>query len=87
MSEDEQLLWCAENAGFDMLDATLADLAFRLRDEAVGYNRNRWIDALRTVWKYSHNYRTSKQFWMIESKPIHWIIAALIAKPKDKEND
>ena len=61
-----------------------ADLAFRLRDEAGV----RFYTAMRIIYDVITNDSNPDGFsiwWMLNTKPIHWIIAALIAK--DKENE
>lgn len=73
----------------------LADLAFRLRDEViVEQGTMAWFNALFDLNEYvggSKKYTTpsmpfDEDRWLCYyGKPIHWIIAALIAK--DKEND
>ncbi|GAG47404.1 unnamed protein product [marine sediment metagenome] len=62
------------------LRESLADLAFRLRDEAKAHNYNRWIDATKEMWKVAHKYLTYEQFWTAYAQPKHWIVAALIAR-------
>ena len=72
---------------------SLADLAFRLRD---GVEYSTWTDALATVSIYVQDkavqaWTPEKEAldmfdWKYNSKPIHWIIAALIAKQL-KENE
>ena len=60
-----------------------ADLAFRLRDEA-GKHWHLWKDGEYQVKEYLRlGFPCIDELWPI--KPIHWIIAALIAK--GKEND
>ncbi|MCJ7828764.1 MAG: hypothetical protein MUP81_03365 [Dehalococcoidia bacterium] len=68
----------------------LADLAFRLRDEAVKIDKDKWLEACCEVIGYMEQRECcptchkeySKKYWdwNKESQPIHWIIAALIAK-------
>lgn len=70
-----------------LLKVNLPGLAFRLRDEAKSYNWNLWLDSTKEVWRSVHKYWTYEQFWMAKSKPIHWIIAALIAKQLAKEKN
>ena len=57
---------------------SLADLAFRLRDE----DKYNFVFGLVEVWQHLKNEMgTPSPGEMIrDSKPIHWIIAALIAK-------
>lgn len=68
-----------------------ADLAFRLRDEAVEQNLTMWQRAMDIVflkaneehWKEKHQFTrwAAVIFWFShKAKPIHWIIAALIAR-------
>ena len=76
-----------------------ADLAFRLREEmdmeqwpalAEAYEcvRNKWCN---DTWPQRHSMGLNKKhissslFWLFHSKPIHWIIAALIAKEIENE--
>ena len=60
----------------------LAELAFRLRDEVAG---TIWWDGAKIdVWEYVCSKKNRdiqlELFWIDWSQPIHWIIAALIAK-------
>ena len=68
---------------------SLADLAFRLRDGAVEYQG--WGPALVEVWKYwcdqNNTGITFEEFWIHKAAPIHWIVAALMAKAKDLKAD
>ena len=83
MTEDEQFEWCAK---CDLLGGTvlhtdrdsmyLADLAFRLRDEAIVHS-HRWDYGRRSVSDYLDKPLVMWDEW---SQPIHWIIASLIAK-------
>lgn len=86
MSEGEQ--WEYVQLCFPEKDwITLADLAFRLRDEACGYSCEDYYNGLITVYNhvYAKKYVSFYAFWTYQAKPIHWIIAALIAKGKDNE--
>jgi len=73
---------------------SLADLAFRLRDEvslgqwpalAKAYEcvRNKWCN---DTWTQRHEQGFNKKhissslFWLFHSRPIHWIVASLIAQ-------
>lgn len=57
---------------------SLADLAFRLRDEA---DRTNFHNGIYEVQKYLKKEDWATAYWgEIFAKPIHWIIAALIAK-------
>ena len=63
---------------------SLADLAFRLRDEAVQLCIS-WEKAKEDVWVYVCHKKPDVEisyigFWTNLAKPIHWIVAALIAK-------
>jgi len=65
----------------------LADLAFRMRDEAVK-ELMCWDAAKIEVWQYWCK-KESREiqlelFWIDWSRPIHWIIAALIAQEQTK---
>lgn len=70
---------------------SLADLAFRLRDEAMPYCcGGGWLDIIRRITVYMEKYvvcdkcqqskATKSWNWDIQAQPIHWIIASLIAK-------
>lgn len=65
---------------------SLADLAFKLRDEAVKENWGSWVYCVDTVFAYvkPKGYEgkdTNSLVWLAtEGKPIHIIIAVLIAK-------
>ena len=95
MSEDKQAVWCeAPEHGNRQMGQSLADLAFRLRDEVV---KN--IDDAEVFHKSCKDViiylkvkvvgfcdpGTIHDFYMFNAKPIHWIIAALIAKGKEDE--
>ncbi len=69
----------------DPITESLADLAFRLRDEAMNFNKGAWYEATKQVWKECHNYKEYRNFWVDLSKPIDIIIAALIAKGKSDD--
>jgi hypothetical protein len=62
---------------------TLADLAFRMRDETVksywGSARVRVFRAIKDVAHFGAA-KYLEQWWDRYAQPIHWIIAALIAK-------
>lgn len=83
----------------DGFPESLAELAFKLRDE-VSHNwplLSRALDIVwgrwcRTTWSERRNHGESKQhirqrkFYLSRSKPVHWILAALIVKELEKEN-
>ena len=66
-----------------------ADLAFKMRDEAVKTKAYKY--AQRLVWERTE-YKNAQPFkpmnpqvwWLDMSQPIHWIIAALIAQEQSK---
>ncbi len=84
MSEDEQYLWvknwqdknCIKNRAMAFI--SLADLAFRLRDEVVtNQGEIAWHKAEVIVCEYMGK----ATCWISHyGQPIHWIIAALKAK-------
>jgi len=89
--EDEQWIWLRENYypltehPEDYQFDSFADLAFRLRDEAITPRIPESRKAMNLVWKtfdQHKNWRwvSEDDFWLYYAKPIHWIIAALIAK-------
>ena len=88
MSEAEQSVWTeAPEHGNRQMGESLADLAFRLRDEVVAKSHADFHEAIYDVMvKVEGNDNWATAFWgECIAKPIHWIIAALIAK--DKENE
>lgn len=97
MAEGDQLIWCAKNAGFNLLDATLADLAFRLRDEAIAKDDKSeidcwWCEASYQVYLYVIGEENEQDeagldtWFSMRAQPIHWIISSLIAKELSNEN-
>lgn len=58
----------------------LADLAFRLRDEVVEKDWVAWQIGSARVWGATHESEYNPGKFGNRAKPIHWIIAALIAK-------
>ena len=96
-THEEQLKWCVDNAGLDIVGESLADLAFRLRDEVSETKGNlmdifnptkltiAYFDAFMDIcdhYKYPWSENQGDVYtWIVyNAKPIHWIIAALIAK-------
>lgn len=96
LPENEQWNWLVKNniGGLAVGEvAHLADLAFRLRDEAA-IDWTNYCEAMTTIWAYwckstwadrktkgeDKKHIKYRKFWMLHSQPIHWIIAALIAK-------
>ena len=90
LPEEEQVWWVFENvSSYQNLcgEKTLADLAFRLRDEWAGKlfsRRMSFPKGLKVVWKYKckkHEAKIAFDYWLcLIAQPIHWIIAALIVK-------
>ena len=101
MSEDEQWGWLIYNRakyGYVLFQDCLsgnskrmaiADLAFRLRDEAIMLKEFPFLMA--RVYNHAHGYKPNKgeihapimMMWIWfagYAKPIHWVIASLIAK-------
>ena len=72
----------------------IADLAFRLRDEAVGENKERWLKACFEVDNIAGNYNDGRiytrnngytaEYNVLKRGPIHWVLAALKAKEQSK---
>ena len=59
---------------------SIADLAFRLRDEAVKESHKKFYDAIYEVMAYCGDDSWASMLWgMAYAKPIHWVIASLIA--------
>ena len=90
MEAEERMYWLEENGCMSEYES-LADLAFRLRDEAEKlYTDKKKIHplyvAMNKVWgelQFSETYGF-EPFWLYQSQPIHWIAAALEAM-KEKE--
>ncbi len=91
MSEDEQIEWLRTNVFTSMrfrewIRTSLADLAFRLRDEAKGSEGVvKYGKAMQIVCDHFYKCENTtmeivNSFAAYVAKPIHWIIAALIAK-------
>jgi hypothetical protein len=61
---------------------SLADLAFKLRDEAKEYQT--LAEALELVWDYWQGQNrtglTFDGFWIHRAQPIYWIVASLIGR-------
>ena len=66
---------------YDTSEISLADLAFKFRDEAIEKDLF-WDDALVLVWEKLGRPKKYQTFHKYYVQPIHWIIAALIAKEK-----
>ena len=88
MTEDEQF-WDIQKylskdlaELYDTQEISLADLAFRFRDEAVKENSRDFHDAIYEVMmKVEGGDKWATAFWgECIAKPIHWIIAVLITK-------
>ena len=86
LPEYEQITWLASEGvaklmgevGKMVLVVSLADLAFRLRDEIK--EPEDFLSALYTVTQYL-KVKYTETFWgLFYAKPIDWIITALIAK-------
>lgn len=79
---------CGRIAGHQPYRESLADLAFRLRDEV---DEIRFKDGLYQIKKHLKIETQRLTAWQIDywgmlyAKPIHWIIAALIAQRLAKE--
>lgn len=105
MTEDEQLQWLIDNKITDgslavsqvtgkivphWIRIELADLAFRLRDDAdkIKYGQaivvvqNELVRLGKLSIYHQKEIATNEYKWIFESKPIHWVIASLIAKAK-----
>lgn len=58
---------------------SLADLAFRLRDE-VGLNFHSGMNHIHDYLHPSMSAAAFDEWWIFSAKPIHWVVVALIAK-------
>lgn len=85
LPEDEQTQWMYElqksgkYGNYDWRFHFFADLAFRLRDETIEKDLD-WDDAMILVWEKLERPMKYQTFCKYYAQPIHWIIAALIAK-------
>jgi len=94
LPEEEQIAYLIEDAIIDCQDdlayeptptESLADFSFRLRNEISKNDINfLWKEGCESVYEYcykeSDEYSSFDAWWLYISQPIHWIIAALIAK-------
>lgn len=102
MPEDNQKMCLAldgilktagDEKGAAYLTESLAETAFRMRDEVCGevvhmFDRLNYEMALRQVYTRVGIKSEGSEFliWLsCEAKPIHWIIAALIAEVRKEE--
>ncbi len=102
MSEEEQRVWLSKQLVMmtdvkgrtgKISDWSLADLAFRWRDEAKKENKENWLRACFEVDNMAGNYKDGRIYncnngYTAESNilkrgPIHWILAALKAKENE----
>ena len=86
MSEVEQWEWLEKKYGPGAFHS-FASLAFRLRDE-VRREKGNYDHAVYIVYNYEKQKRKYENvfYWMAYiAKPIHWVIASLIAKEKEDE--
>jgi len=72
------------NNTFPSRKVILADLAFKMRNEAVKKDITKYMDAENIVKSYVLLKTRTKFIWSYDSQPIHWIIAALIAQEQLK---
>ena len=76
-------LACGDGIKYECRTGSLADLAFRLRDEVLNSKNGtiKWVDGMFDVYmKMTGSKLLNWKRGYIEAKPIHWVIAALIAK-------
>ncbi|KKN71398.1 hypothetical protein LCGC14_0421200 [marine sediment metagenome] len=88
LPEEEQERWVFENvSSYQNLcgEKSLADLAFRLRDKVISSENGtrKWVCGMFDVYMKMTGSKLLNWKWgYVEAKPIHWIVAALIAKEK-----
>ena len=78
--------WVEENCdlsrgAYEEIEISIEELAFRQRKEGLGCSY--WQEALLDVHQEVEGPQDRKQdygFWFLRAKPIHWILAALLAK-------
>ncbi len=83
MPEDEHARWCSSNVDC-VFYGCLADLAFRLRDEVFP---TEFHAGVYEVQQYETKDYAPALWGECFAQPIHWIIAALIAKSLAKEDN
>ena len=98
MSYEEQQIWlikkevmvgavlqCKGGGELPCPSESFADLAFRIRDEVCKNNHADFHEAIYDIMiKVEGDDKWATAFWgECIAKPIHWIIAALIAKDKE----
>ena len=103
MNEEEQWAWVHspdiyQQCGGGYL-GSFAELAFRLRDEAVGENKERWLKACFEVDNIAGNYNDGRiytsnngytaEYNVLKRGAIHWVLAALKTKeqPNERRSD
>ena len=74
MSEEDYTGWLYDRGVFKNRKESLADCAFRMRDEVFKSNAMAWYD----VWEWE--FFKAAIPMCVAAKPIHWIQAALLAK-------
>jgi hypothetical protein len=91
LPEEEQMNWLSRNTEISFKshltgEESLADLAFRLRDEAwCGCSEGVWAAAITKVARQAfgdwiESVEQVQSSWICLTQPIHWIAAALIAQ-------
>ena len=83
MSEDEQIRWL-RRYGIINLNESLADLAFRMRDEIDEKDVVLFLKALDTIPVCGESALRPSWYYLLKCKPIHWIVAAQLAAKEDK---
>jgi hypothetical protein len=99
-SEDQQKIFLVVNdviktekgeKGEVVLCESLADLAFRLRDEMVKREDGNWCEAEMQVYDYLGAEKTYDcgldTYFVMYAQPVYWIIAALIAQEMGKKDE
>ena len=88
MSKKEQRQWLLVNYFHQrMPGVSTADLAFRLRDEACKVSCENYYKALEAVYNHRIKDKQCCSFYAFQTyriRPIDMIIAALMAKEKEK---
>ena len=82
MPEEKQQMWLIYKQRIEPTES-LADLAFKLRDEVIKKYKGQFnpIDSwVRGIIKVCSKFDWFLYDWNILAQPIHWIIAALVAK-------
>lgn len=95
LPKGEQQIWWENQTGLgSIIECSIPKAAFRLRDEVINNDlkneTDNWCESSYEVFLYVIGEENERDepgldtWFTMYSKPIHWIIAVLIAKQKEK---